>query len=162
MILTNTEGGGQMRIQASSVDEYITKVPMDRKEAMEKLRKTIMMNLPSGFEETMAFGAISYVVPKSIYPQGYHADPKEPLPFISIASQKDFIGLYHMGIYALPNLLAWFQEAYINLGIGKLDMGKACIRLKKMNAIPYDLIGELCGKITPEQYLSHYMNAINR
>jgi hypothetical protein len=151
-----------MRIEAKSVDEYITKAPADRKEALEKLRKTIKENLPSGFEETIAFGGICYVVPKSIYPQGYHANPNEPVPFISIASQKDFIGFYHMGIYAYPDLLSWFKEAYFNLGIGKADMGKACMRLKKMSAIPYDLIGELCSKITLEQYLSHYANTIKR
>jgi hypothetical protein len=151
-----------MRIEAISVDEYIAKVPIERKEALERLRKTIKDNLPSGFVETIAFGGISYVVPKSTYPQGYHANPEEPVPFISIASQKDFIGFYHMGIYAFPDMLSWFKEAYFNLGIGKPDMGKSCIRLKKMNAIPYDLIGELCGKITLEQYLSRYINAMKR
>jgi len=139
-----------------SVQEYLSALPAERKEAVEKLRQTINDNLPNGFEETMGYGMIAYVVPKSIYPAGYHCDKDLPLPFINIASQKNFIALYHMGIYANPDLLNWFIAEYPKHCISKLDMGKSCIRFKKLDQIPYQLIGELATKIPPERWITDY------
>jgi hypothetical protein len=112
-----------------------------------------------GFEERMSYGMIGYVVPKSLYPAGYHCDPKLPLPFVNIASQKNFIALYHMGIYTNPELLQWFQSEYAQQCKYKLDMGKSCVRFKRMDDIPFDLIAELMGKMTPEDWINRYESA---
>lgn len=146
----------------NSVDEYYNSLPIERKEAMSQLRDTIASNLPEGFSECIAYNMPSFVVPHSLYPQGYHCDPKIPLPFISLASQKNFISLYHMGIYANNELLTWFEDEYKALNIGKLDMGKSCIRFKKMDKIPYDLIAELSKKISPEQWIELYESSFVR
>lgn len=148
-----------MKIEANSPEEYINNVPDDRKEPMAKLRQIILENLPVGFEETMSYGMIGYVVPHRIFPSGYHCDPKLPLPFINIASQKNFIAFYHMGIYAMPTLLAWFLSEYPKYSSAKLDMGKSCIRFKKMDQIPYELLGELVKKITPQHWIDAYTSA---
>ncbi|CAM3235697.1 DUF1801 domain-containing protein [Empedobacter stercoris] len=114
------------------------------------------MNLPNGFEEQISYGHIGFVVPHSMYPNGYHCDPTSPLPFIGLASQKNFIALYHMGIYSDEKLLNWFIEEYPKHAKRKLDMGKNCIRFKKTDDIPYDLIGRLASKITPDQWIATY------
>lgn len=152
-----------MKIEANSPEEYIKNVPEERKEPMSKLRSTIKENLPKGFEETMSYGMIGYVVPHSLYPDGYHCNPSLPLPFINLASQKNYIAVYHSGIYADEEMYNWFvQEFQKRKGI-KPDMGKSCIRLKKMSGIPYDLIGELVKKISPEQWIATYeSNVKNR
>jgi len=142
--------------KAKTPEEYLDSLPAARREAVEKLRTVILENLPDGFEEVISYGMLGYVVPHTLYPAGYHANPKEPLPFINLASQKQHIAFYHMGIYALPDLLAWFEKEYASRAEGKLDMGKSCIRFKKPDAIPYDLIAELCAKITVEQYIRLY------
>lgn len=129
---------------------------------MKALRKVVKTNLPKGFKEVMAYGMIGYVVPHSIYPAGYHCDPTLPLGFISIASQKNFVAIYHMGIYGDPKLLKWFNEAYSKVCKTKIDMGKSCIRFKKPNDIPLDLIGELCTKISVEDYLKFYEAALSK
>ncbi len=151
-----------MQIKADSPADYINKVPEDRKAPMKKLRATIRKHLPKGFEETMGYGMIAYVVPHKIYPEGYHCDPKTPLPFMSIASQKNFIALYHSGIYADKELLQWFVEAYPNYSKRKLDMGKSCIRFKKPAEIPFELIAELVTKMDVEQWISIYEDNIKR
>ncbi len=151
-----------MKIEANSPEEYIEQLPSDRKEAMQKLRRVILDNLPKGFEETMSYGMIGYVVPHSVYPDGYHCNTKLPLPFMNIASQKNFIALYHMGIYADKSLLDWFTEEYRAVVPTKLDMGKSCIRLKKMETIPYDLIGELVQKMTVEDWIGLYEKNIRK
>jgi hypothetical protein len=135
---------------------YIDSLADDRKYAMGRLREVILKNLPLGFEEIISGGMICYVVPHSIYPNGYHCDPKQPLPFLSIASQKNFIAVYHMGIYANQNLLSWFRDQYAKRMKTKLDMGKSCIRFKKMDAIPFDLLGELVSQVTPQQWITTY------
>ncbi|MDX1700036.1 MAG: DUF1801 domain-containing protein [Melioribacteraceae bacterium] len=145
-----------MKIEANSPKEYIDKLPEDRKKAVTKLRSTIRKNLPRGFKEEMSYGMIGYVVPKSIYPDGYHCDPKLPLPFLNIASQKNFVALYHMGIYADQNLLEWFKSEYPKYSKIKLDMGKSCIRFKKVDMIPFDLIGELVSKMTCNDWIKIY------
>lgn len=149
-----------MRYEATSPEEYINQLPVDRKIAMEMLRETVKANLPEDFEETMAYDMIGYVVPHRIYPDGYHCNPNEPLPFLSIASQKNYIALYHMGVYSFPNVLKWFQEEYPKHVKTKLDMGKSCIRFKKPDQIPYELIAELCRKITVEDYIKQYEHGI--
>jgi uncharacterized protein YdhG (YjbR/CyaY superfamily) len=145
-----------MQSKAKTVDEYIDELPDDRKVAITKLRKVIKKNIPKGFLENMNYGMAGYVVPHSKYPAGYHCDPKLPLPFLGFASQKNFIAIYHMAIYADPKLLKWFTEAHAKASPKKLDMGKSCIRYKKAEDIPYDLIGELVSKITPDQWIEMY------
>ena len=145
-----------MTIKATSVDDYISKLDEDRQTAMTKMRKVIKKNLPKGFQETLNYNMPAFVVPHKTYPDGYHCDPKLPLPFISFASQKNFIALYHMGIYANPDLQKWFVEEYPKHCKRKLDMGKSCIRFKKVEEIPYELIGELCAKMSPQDWIDIY------
>lgn len=145
-----------MKYEATSPNDYVNQLPEERKEVVNTLRTIIKKNLPKGFEETMNYGMIGYVVPHTIYPNGYHCDPKLPLPFMNIASQKNFIGLYHMGIYANEALLDWFVSEYPKHAKRKLDMGKSCIRFKKMDDIPYDLIAELAAKMTANQWIDLY------
>lgn len=145
-----------MKSEITNPIEYIESLPEDRKLAVEKLHQVILENLPKGFEVIMAYGMLSYSVPLSIYPAGYHCTPGMPLSFISLASQKNSINLYHMGIYANPSLLKWFQEEYPKHCKTKLDMGKSCIRFKKMEQIPFELIAELCTKITVKEWTETY------
>jgi len=151
-----------MTIDAKTVDEYIEKVPKERTEAISKLRDTVRNNLPKGFEECINYKMIGYVVPHSLYPDGYHCDPKLPLPFINIASQKNFVALYHSGIYADPKLHDWFVEQYPKYVKTKLDMGKSCIRFKNVDNIPYELIAELCQKMTVDDWVTLYKNNVKR
>jgi len=139
-----------------SVQEYLNNLAEDRKLAIEKLRKVIKKNLPKGFKEEMSYGMIGYVVPHNLYAPGYHCNPKLPLPFISIASQKNFVAFYHMGLYANKEMYDWFVTSYSNLNIGKPDVGKSCTRFKKLENIPYDLIGELCTKFTVNDWIKQY------
>ena len=129
---------------------------------MKKLRQVILDNLPEGFSEGMNYNMIGFFIPHSVYPKGYHCDPKLPLPFMNIASQKNSINLYHMGIYAMEDINTWFVEAYKKQSSKKLDMGKSCIRFKKVEDIPFDLIGELASKVSAEQWISHYEAAIKK
>ena len=126
-----------MKYIANSPEEYIHQLPDERQDSFNKLRNTIVKHLPLGFEERMSYGMIGYIVPKSLYPAGYHCDPKLPLPFVNIASQKNFIALYHMGIYTDPELLQWFQTEYAQQCKYKLDMGKSCVRFKRMGRYPF-------------------------
>jgi uncharacterized protein YdhG (YjbR/CyaY superfamily) len=151
-----------MTIEANSPEEYISKVPEDRKEAMKKLRQTILKNLPKGFVEGINYNMIGYFVPHSLYPAGYHCDPKQPLPFINIASQKHFLAFYHMGMYANKKLLDWFTKEYPKHCKSKLDMGKSCVRFKKVEDIPYKLIGELVKKVSPAEWIKVYEANLKR
>jgi uncharacterized protein YdhG (YjbR/CyaY superfamily) len=146
----------------NSIDDYLKNLPQDRLEVINKLRSIIKDNLPAGFEEAMSYGMIGYVVPHSLFPAGYHCDPKLPLPFVSIASQKNFVALYHMGIYANPDLLKWFTSEYPKHVKSKLDMGKSCVRFKKMDQIPYELIGELAKKMSPQQWIDLYQASFQK
>ena len=139
---------------ANTVNEYIQSLPTDRAEAIKKLQKVIKKNLPKGYQECMSYGMIGYVVPHKIYPKGYHCDSKLPLPLINLASQKNCISLYHMGIYGMPALNEWFIAEYTKLSITKIDMGKGCVRFKKLETIPFLLIGELAAKITVAEYVA--------
>jgi len=143
-------------MEYNTVEEYILSLPEERQLIVHKIRETILNNLPEGFKEVIQYNMISYVVPHMIYPAGYHCDPKLPLPFISLASQKNYISLYHMGIYADKELLDWFTDTYKKHSKYKLDMGKSCIRLKRMNDIPYDLLGQLVTKMTVGKWIELY------
>lgn len=151
-----------MQSKATTVADYLKELPADRLEAMTKLRKVIVKNLPKGFKECMGYGMIGYVIPHSMHPAGYHCNPELPVPFMNLASQKNFIAVYNMGIYANPKIFKWFTDEYLKTGVGKLDMGKSCIRFKNMEKIPYDLIGQLAAKITPAQWLVFYEKMIKK
>lgn len=154
ILLKNTTK--KMKIGANSPEAYINQLPEERKQAMTKLRKTILDHIPKGFDEVMIYGMIGYVVPHSIYPDGYHCDTTLPLPFINIASQKNFIALYHSGIYANPALKEWFEKEYPKHSKIKLDMGKSCIRFKKIDQIPYELITQLVKKMDTKEWIEIY------
>ena len=151
-----------MTSKAATPNDYIKELPGDRKEPVSKLRETISKNIPKGFKEVMSYGMIGYVVPHELFPAGYHCDPKLPLPFVNIASQKNFIAMYHMGIYSSPELLKWFTAEYAKQSPSKLDMGKSCIRFKKPEHIPYKLIGELMKKMTVKDWINSYQKILNR
>lgn len=151
-----------MQSKALTPEHYLSELPEERKIPMLKLREVIKNNLPEGFEEAMSYGMLGFVVPHSIYPKGYHCDPKLPLPFISLASQKNFIALYHMGIYADENLLNWFLVEYPKHCKTKLDMGKSCIRFKKMEDIPFELISELAKRVSVSDWIKKYETAFNK
>ncbi len=151
-----------MTSQAKSPDEYMAEVPAERLAAFEKLRQTCLENLPDGFAEEMSYGMIGYVVPKSIYAAGYHCDPRLPLPFVAIASQKNFVALYHMGIYADVKLLEWFKSEWPQRTKTKLDMGKSCLRFSKPDMIPFDFLGELLRKMTAERWIEIYETSIKK
>jgi len=151
-----------MQSDSKTPQEYVASLPEDRKIAIEKLRKTIVSNLPEGFHEEMSYGMLGYVVPHAIYPNGYHCNPKLPLPFMNVASQKNFIAIYHVGIYMDPELLDWFISEYSKVAKTKIDMGKSCIRFKKMDEIPYQLIGELASKMSVLKWISIYENALKK
>ena len=150
-----------MRIEANSVGEYLKKVPEDKRVYFKKLRETVVASLPKGFEECLSYGMIGYVVPHSIYPPGYHCDPSLPLPFLNIGCQKNYIGFYHGCIYhsctgAENSLLNWFKAEYPKHSKYKLDMGKSCVRFKKVDDIPYKLIGELMKKVSVKRWIEIY------
>jgi hypothetical protein len=149
-----------MQTSDQEINSYIDNLSEERQIAINELRHVIIDNLPEGFREVYSYKMIGYVVPHNIYPSGYHCDPKLPLPFINIASQKNFIAIYHMGIYSDNKLLDWFVEEYPKHCSTKLDMGKSCIRFKNMNKIPFDLIGQLASKVSVEQWLKVYEKAI--
>jgi uncharacterized protein YdhG (YjbR/CyaY superfamily) len=151
-----------MQVKAATVDDYFDSLPADRKAVMTELRKQIKKNLPKGFAETITYGMPAYVIPHSKYPAGYHCNPKDPLPFICMASQKNFVALYHMGIYAEPKLLKWFTTEFPKHTKAKLDMGKSCIRFKKPEEIPYKLIGELVSKMSAEEWIGIYEKNVKR
>ena len=145
-----------MRLDAKTPEDYINSVPEDRKEAIIKLRNSILKNLPKGFEETINYGMLGYVVPHSVYPKGYHCNPKDPLPFMGFASQKNSINFYHMGIYAKKELLDWFVTEYPKYCKQKLDMGKSCVRFKKPENIPFALIEALVKKMSVNEWIDLY------
>lgn len=141
---------------------WLKSLPEERRDALARLVDVIETHLPHGFEPSPGAEAPSWVVPKSIYPPGYHCDPKTPLPFLGLGSTKGHVALYHMGLYSDPELLAWFEAAYRQRVPTKLDMGKSCIRFKKVERIPFDLIGELCTRMTPHRWVEIYESARSR
>jgi hypothetical protein len=151
-----------MQYKATSPEDYINQAPSERQTALTTLRQVIKNHLPKGFEEGIQYGMIGYYVPHHIYPDGYHCNPKEPLPFMSFASQKNSVNLYHSGIYAKPQLHDWFVTEYPKHCSRKLDMGKSCIRFKKIDDIPFDLIGELCTKLSVDEWIEIYETGIKK
>ena len=145
-----------------TTSDYIAQLPEDRQPLVQQMLELFREHLPEGFEETISYGMIGFVVPKSLYPAGYHSDPSLPLPFIAIAAQKHFTALYYMGIYARQDLCDWFTHEYQQLQLGKLDMGKSCIRFKKPEKVPWKLLEELAGKMTVEDWISLYEEKIKR
>ncbi|WMN07589.1 DUF1801 domain-containing protein [Marivirga arenosa] len=151
-----------MNYDVKTVEEYLNAIPKDRRPFVEKLRDIIKENLPEGFKEEISYGMIGFVVPHDIYPNGYHVNPELPLPFINIASQKNFIALYHSGIYTSPELMEWFKKEYSERITTKLDMGKSCIRFKNLKNIPFDLIEELAKKISVDDWILQYENSLSK
>jgi hypothetical protein len=147
-----------MQSKAVSPKEYLESLPDDRREVIGQIQKVVQDNLPEGFTEVMQYGMLCYVVPHEIYPKGYHCNAKDPLPFFALASQKNSVNIYHMGLYADKNIYDWFVSEYPKHCSSKLDMGKSCIRFKKMDQIPFDLIGELMSKFTTQQWIDLYEN----
>ncbi len=145
-----------MKATGKTVKEILTSLPDERAEPFNKLHDIIVKNLPKGFEAAISYGGLGYVIPHTLYPAGYHCKPSEPLPFAGIASQKDSINFYHMGIYSDPKLLKWFETEYPKHSKQKLDMGKSCVRFKKMDEIPYKLIGELMKKVSAKEWIEKY------
>lgn len=151
-----------MQSKVTSPKQYLDELPEDRKEAVNKLRQQILDNLPNGMEEAMNYGMLGYVIPHTVYPDGYHCDSKQPLPFMNLASQKNFIAVYSMVLYAKKDLMDWFTSEYAKRCKYKLDMGKSCIRFKRMDDIPFDLIGELTSKVSTEEWIDIYESAIKK
>ena len=147
---------------ATTPQQYLDELPEDRKEPIRKLRQQILNNMPTGMEETMNYGMLGYVIPHSVYPDGYHCNPKQPLPFMNLASQKNFVAVYSMVIYAKKEVMDWFTLEYAKRCKYKLDMGKSCIRFKRIDDIPYDLIGELTAKVSTEEWIQIYENAYKK
>jgi hypothetical protein len=145
-----------MKANGTTVEEILANLPEERMEPFNKLHQVIVSNLPKGFEPAISYGGLGYVIPHSLYPDGYHCKPSEPLPFAGIASQKGSINFYHMGIYSDPKLLDWFVSEYPKHSKQKLDMGKSCIRFKKLDDIPYNLVGQLMSKMTAEDWIAIY------
>lgn len=145
-----------MTIISESVEDYLSKVQDAHKNAVNDLLSIVRTNIPAGFEECISYNMIGFVVPHFIYPAGYHCSPKLPLPFINIASQKNFVAFYHMGIYASKPTYDWFMAEYDKLELKKLDAGKSCFRFKKYEDIPFDLIGKLVAKFSVQDWIQLY------
>ena len=151
-----------MQSKATTVEAYIAELPEDRQKMINEFRKVIKKNMPKGFQECMNYGMIGWVVPHSKYPGGYHCNPKDPLPFMGLASQKNSVNFYHMGIYGDPKLLKWFTDEHTKASSKKLDMGKSCVRYKKAEDIPLKLIGELAAKISVDDWIARYEKMLKR
>lgn len=148
-----------MQSKASTVKEYLQSLPADRRSALETLRKIILANLDKGFEEGMQYGMIGYYVPHRIYPSGYHCDPKQPLPFAGLASQKNHISLYMMSCYGSGSEEKWLKQAWTKAG-KKLNMGKCCIRFTRLDDVPLEVVGEAFRRVTASKYIEFYESAI--
>lgn len=151
-----------MQIPATSVEDYISKIPEERQEVFKKMFDTVTDNLPQGFKTGVSYGMVGWDVPLETYPPGYHCAPGSALPFMGMASQKNFIALYHMGMYAKPELLDWFVEEFPMHSKRKLDMGKSCVRFKKIDDIPFELIAELSKKMTVDEWINIYENNLKK
>jgi uncharacterized protein YdhG (YjbR/CyaY superfamily) len=151
-----------MQVKADTPDHYVSQIPKERQAIFNELRKVIKSHMSAELEECISYSMVGYVVPKSVYPPGYHCSPELPLPFVSLASQKNNISLYHMGMYASEELTAWFQKEYAKRCKYKLDMGKSCIRFKRMDDIPVDLIGELMTKMSAQEWIALYEDTLKK
>lgn len=151
-----------MKANGTTVEEILANVPEERKEAFNKLHQVIVANLPEGFAPGISYGGLGYVVPHTVYPSGYHCKPIEPLPFAGIASQKNSINFYHMGMYAQPELYDWFVNAFPKYSSRKLDIGKSCVRFKKVDDIPFELIGALMQKMSLTDWITLYESNLKK
>lgn len=146
-----------MQSDALTVDGYLETLPGERRLPMRRILEEIRHGIPPGFEEAMGYGMIMFSVPLARYPKGYHVGQGVPLPFIGLASQKRHISFYHMGLYADPALMAWFEGEYARAGLARrLDKGKSCLRFSRMDKIPLRLIGELSGRISVDEWIRRY------
>ncbi len=145
-----------MNYKATSPEDYISQLPEERQAPVKRIFDIFKNSMPSGFEYKLNYGFPSAVIPHSLYEGGYHCSPELPLPFASVASQKNFVALYHSGIYSIPEVHDWFVGEFPKHCKRKLDMGKSCIRFKKMDDIPFDLIEELMTKLTPQDFIDVY------
>ncbi len=145
--------------KAQTVKEYLASLPEDRRKAMEAVRKVIRKNIGKGYEEGMQYGMIGYYVPHKLYPAGYHCDPKQPLPFACLASQKNHMAVYLMTVYGEGE--AWFRKEWAKTG-RKLDMGKSCIRFKKLEDLPLDVIGKAVARVPVKDYIGYYESRLKR
>ncbi len=150
-----------MTSKAATVGEYLAELPDDRRKAIEAVRATILANLPEGYAEGMQYGMIGYFVPHSAYPKGYHCDPRQPLPYASLASQKNHMALYLMAIYGDPDEAAWFREAWTAAG-NRLDMGKACVRFRRIEDVPLDVVAQAIARVPAAEFIARYERAVGR
>lgn len=148
-----------MQSKATTVAAYLAELPEDRRAAIDAVRRVILKNLDKDYEEHMSYGMIGYCVPHRVYPAGYHCNPKQPLPFAGLASQKGHMSLYLMGLYGSAELVRWFESEWAKTG-KKLDMGKSCVRFKKLDDLPLDVIGAAIAKLPAKVYIEHYEKAI--
>ncbi|UXV34285.1 DUF1801 domain-containing protein [Staphylococcus sp. IVB6181] len=146
----------------TEIEDYIAQIDGKRRPAFVQLFEVILKHLPKGFQPVMQYGMPTFAVPLERYPQGYLGNPDVPLPFVSIAAQKNFIGLYHMGLYGDEDLKSWFIHRYEQEVPTKLNMGKSCVRMSNPKNIPYDLIADLCEKITVEDLIRYYKERNNK
>lgn len=149
-----------MKSPATTPEEYIAGLESPWKEALDRLRQTVRAALRGPFEESMDYGMITYRVPLAVYPGGYRPSKGGPLPFLCLAAQKGYLGFYHLGMYADPGLVSWFTQAWEALGVGKLDLGKSCIRLRKPEKIPFELLGTLAGKMDLDTWVKVYEESL--
>lgn len=155
-----------MQSAATSVDAYLDSLPDERRAIIDALRGVILANLDSGYREAIQYGMIGYAVPHEVFPAGYHCDPKQPLPFAALASQKNYVSLYLMGLYLGDSCdedtaeTAWFRDAWTKSGKKKLDMGKSCVRIKKLEDVPLDVIGEAIRRMPAQLYIERYQQSL--
>jgi len=150
-----------MQSKAKTVEAYLAELPEDRREAISAVRDVIRENLPEGYAEGMAYGMIGYHVPHEVYPAGYHCDPKQPLPFAALASQKNHMALYLMCVYGDAGTEAWFRKEWAATG-KKLDMGKSCVRFRKLADVPLAVVGRVIRRVPVEEYVARYEATLRR
>jgi hypothetical protein len=148
-----------MQSTAPTVEAYLASLPADRREAIERVRTVINENLPSGYAEGMQYGMIGWFVPHAVYPPGYHCDPKQPLPFVSLASQKNHMAVYLCSVYMAPGELAWFEQAWRATG-KRLDMGKSCVRFKTLDGVALGVLGESVSRWPVPRFVAAYEGAL--
>lgn len=150
-----------MPTKATTPAEYLASLEPERRAAVTKLHRVIKKHLPKGFVDTISYGMIGYVVPHKLYPAGYHCDPKQPLPFMSLASQKQGVSVHHLGLYE-GSIVPWFTKEWKKATDAKLDLGKGCVRMKKVDDIPYELFGNLAARMTPADWIALYEKKLKR
>jgi Domain of unknown function (DU1801) len=150
-----------MQSKANTVEQYLAELPADRRAAIEAVREVVLKNLDKDYEEGMSYGMIGFYVPHRVYPPGYHCDPRQPLPFAALASQKNYMSLYLMCVYGNSDHAKWFQQAWAKSG-KKLDMGKSCIRFKRIDDIALDVIGEAIRRVPAKKYIAYCVAALQK